>query len=79
MCLGLGDSNYTRYMAVCRGIKRRFKDLGAQDLYKHKEADEVGALFSLSSSRRGLDAEPVRQAWSPCAWQLSACLPAGTA
>ena len=50
VCLGLGDSNYTRYMAVCRGIKRRFKDLGAHDLYKHKEADEVPA-YGLNTCR----------------------------
>lgn len=43
-CLGLGDSNYTRFMAVPRAIRKKFEAFGAEALYWNAEADEVDGI-----------------------------------
>ncbi|CAI7869285.1 unnamed protein product [Closterium sp. NIES-53] len=53
---GLGDSNYTRYMAVPRVFSRRLPELGAHLLCKCCEADEVDGL------------EEVVEAWTASIW-----------
>lgn len=55
-CLGLGDSNYTRFMAVSRAFRLRFADLGASTFYDSREADEVDGI------------EPVIEAWTAGMW-----------
>lgn len=43
-CLGLGDSNYTRFCAAPRAFASRFEALGAENFHPNKEVDEVDGL-----------------------------------
>lgn len=54
--LGLGDSNYTKFMAVSRALRRRLLDLGATEFLAATEADEVDGL------------EDIVEAWQDGFW-----------
>jgi len=43
-CLGLGDSNYTRFCAVPKTFCKRFDELGAERFYQCIEVDEVDGI-----------------------------------
>ena len=43
-CLGLGDSNYTRFCAVPKAFAKRFKDLGAENFHPNLDVDEVDGI-----------------------------------
>ncbi|XRA98206.1 NADPH-ferrihemoprotein reductase [Pycnococcus provasolii] len=55
--LGLGDSNYTRFMHVPRQFNKKFADLGAESFHKSVEADEVDGI------------EPIIEAWTEDLWE----------
>jgi len=46
-CLGLGDSNFTSYMAVPTRFKKAFDELGAERFYECREVDEVDEFEEL--------------------------------
>ena len=46
-CLGLGDSNYTSFMAIPLRFKKGFDELGAERFYECREVDEVDGLEDL--------------------------------
>jgi len=43
-CLGLGDSNYTRFCAVPKAFCKRFNDLGAECFFPTVDVDEVDGI-----------------------------------
>ena len=69
-CLGLGDSNYTRYMAVPRVFKNRFLELGATTFYECAEADEVDGLEEIVD-------EWIRKLWGAVAVEMESSTEAG--
>jgi sulfite reductase alpha subunit-like flavoprotein len=63
--LGLGDSNYTRYMAVPRVFKNRFLEMGATTFYEPVEADEVDGLEEIVD-------EWISKLWTPVEMAIEA-------
>jgi NADPH-ferrihemoprotein reductase len=63
--MGLGDSNYTKFMEVPRTLKRKLLELGATEFYGSAEADEVDGLEDIVDAWKIAIWEPLQRAVCP--------------